>query len=390
MNIKKGLFFFIFTSLLLAATTTHAATNDNRYLVKSTSSFWKKSLIVRNVFDGGFTADLSDWQLRMTKIFGVEVAPVKKLNILAVTPVPTPKTPVKSKTPAGPVAWGVGYTYGNDLDEELPTGGKDVVVAILDTGVNRNHPDLKNRISDCADFSAGAGFVNGKCDDKNDHGTHMAGIVAADGGAKGLGIYGVAPESKLAIYKVCDTDGTCFSDDVASAIRYAADQKVNIILISIGSDTESTLINNAVVYAVGKGALVIAAGGNDGPDSDGIDYPAAQSEVISVGALDAKEDVPEWSSRGNNENSEAYLREPGDLELIAPGVNIESTGKDGDYVTLSGTSMAAAHVAGLAAKEWQKDADNPADATRDLLHKFTQDILPLGDDEDSGWGVPTL
>ena len=323
----------------------------------------------------------------MSKIFGVEITPIKKLNILATES----KSPVKSKTPASGMSWGVQYIYGDSLDkDELPSGGTDVTVAILDTGVNKNHSDLKSRIADCADFASAGSFVNGKCEDKNGHGTHVAGIIAADGGPAKAGIYGIAPDSKLAIYKVCDTDGTCFSDDVASAIRYATDQKVNIILISIGSDTESTLIKEAVSYAASKGILIIAAGGNDGPDSGGIDYPAAQTEAVSVGALDAKGNVPEWSSRGNNENSKSYLRELGDLEMVGPGVNIESTGKDGDYVTLSGTSMSAAHVAGLAAREWQSDAEHPADATRDLLHKFTQDILPSGDDEDSGWGVPVL
>lgn len=391
MNTRKYLFLGLFSVFFLTAITASASTNDNRYFVKSTSSFWKKSLIIRNTFDGGFTADLSDWQIKMTKLFGVEIQPVKKLNILGTSakPMATVKTLVKSKTPAASVAWGVQYLYGDTLDK-VPAGGDGVTVAVLDTGANKNHPDLKNRITDCADFSQSGSFVNGKCDDKNGHGTHTAGIIAADGGASGNGIYGVAPEANLAVYKVCDTDGTCFADDVASAIRYAVDQKADVVLISVGSDTESSLVRDAVNYATSKGVMVVAAAGNDGPDSGGVDFPAAQDSVVSVGALDAKGNVPDWSSHGNNEISKAFVKEAGDIEFAAPGVNIESTGKDGDYVTLSGTSMAAAHIAGLAAKEWQSDAKEPTETTRDLLHKFSNDVLPLGDDSESGWGVPVL
>lgn len=392
MSIKKGLFLALFLTIFLAGVSANAATAGNRYLVKSNSNFWKKSFVVRNSFDGSFTADLSTLQLKMAKLFGVDIQPVKTLNILSATPTPspTPKVVAKSKTPAAPVAWGVSYVYGNNLkDGDLPSGGDGVTVAILDTGVNKNHPDLKDRITDCADFSSAANLVKGQCDDNNGHGTSVAGIVAADGGT-GAGIYGVAPSANLDIYKVCGDDGTCFADDVAAAIRYATDQKANIILISIGSDVESQLVTDAINYASSKGVMVVAAAGNDGPDSGGIDFPAAQASVVSVAALDVKSNVPDWSSRGSNETSKPLVKETGDVEFAAPGVNVESTGKDGDYVTSSGTSMAAAHVAGLAAKEWQATAKDPIAATRDILHKFSQDIGALGDDNSSGWGVPIL
>lgn len=384
MTIKKGLFIALIFAILTAGATAHAATNDNRYFVKSTSAFWKKSLVVRNTFDGGFTADLSDWQLKMTKLFGVEVQPVRKLNILAET------IPVKSSTPSNQIAWGVEYMYGNTLDDgQLPSGGKDITIAVLDTGANIAHPDLKKRISDCADFISIPSFIDGKCEDKNGHGTSVAGIVAADGG-EGEGIYGMAPEASLAIYKVCNLDGTCFSDDVATSIRYAVDRGANIILISIGSDSESLLINDSINYALSKGVLVIAAAGNDGPYIEGIDFPANKLEVVSVGALDSDAKIPDWTSPGANSKTKVFVKEAGDVEFAAPGVSIESTSKDGDYVALSGTSMSAAHIAGLAAKIWQSEEDDPSFATRDLLHQFSQDVGLVGEDDASGWGVPIL
>ena len=270
-------------------------------------------------------------------------------------------------------------------------GGDGVNVAILDTGVMKTHPDLKNRVKDCKDFSsARSPMVDGKCDDKNGHGTHVAGIIAADGGSDGLGIFGVAPAANLYAYQVCSASGSCWADDVAVAMRTAADKGANVINLSLGSDSQSSLIYNAVVYAVSKNVLVVAAAGNDGPYDSSIDYPAASHEVVGVGALDVNKVVSEWSSRGINSQTTAYVVENGDVEFAAPGVSVESTWKDGGYAILSGTSMAAPHITGLVAKLWQKDSLTPAVSTRDLLHKFSADLLPLGDDNSSGWGIPTL
>jgi subtilisin len=392
MNIKKAIFYLAFSTFLVIIPQANAATDDNRYLVKSTSSFWEKSFQAHNIFNDGFTANLSDFQLKIAKVFGIEVQSVKKLNILATTtPTPTPKKIVKvanPKTPTDSIAWGVRLMYGDTLDK-VPTGGEGVKIAILDTGVSKLHPDLKRRIVECVDFTT-SNPTDGKCDDGNGHGTHVAGIIAADGGPEGKGIYGMAPGSDILAYKVCSDDGTCFSDDLAIALRAAVDNGANIIIISVGSDSTSKLIDNAISYATDKQVLVIAAAGNDGPYTGSIDYPASNVNVISVGAIDSLGTVPDWSARGLNNDSKAYLKENGDIEFSAPGVNIQSTWNNSDYSTLSGSSMSAAHIAGLAVLEWQIDDEKPADATREILHKFAQDILPTGDDAASGWGIPRL
>jgi subtilisin family serine protease len=395
MNIKKALVCLVFTLFLATASSVQAAGTDSRYFVKSTSQFWKKSFQVRNVFDTGFTADLNDWQLKVAKVFGVEVMPVKKLNIL-VTTTPTP-TPAKKlvpkplvKNPFSQVAWGVKAIYGDTLTGTLPSGGASASVAILDTGALVNHPDLKARVVACDDFSASDPFVKNTCEDKNGHGTQVAGVVAADGGVSGKGIYGVAPETNLMIYKVCANDGACFADDVAAAIRYGVDNGANVILLSLGSDSQSSLIDNAISYASSKNVLVVAAAGNDGPYTGSIDYPASNAATVSVGAVDSTLTAADWSARGSNEASTSYIKDAGDLEITGPGVNVESTANNGYYATSSGTSLAAAHIAGLAAKEWQADAENPAEATRELLHKLAQDIFPSGDNNASGWGMPQL
>src|SRR3989344_570821 len=384
MNIKKALVFIVFLSLLTATSSVQAAGTDSRYFVKSGSQFWKKSFQVRHAFDSGFTADLTDWQVKLAKVFNVEITPVRKLNILA-----PKKTKPPVKIPLNQVGWGVRAIYGDDLDSSLPSGGQGVKVAILDTGVLATHPDLKDRIVGCNDLSGEEPMLKNSCDDKNGHGSQVAGVVAADGGPEGKGIYGVAPESELMIYKVCANDGTCFSDDVAIAIRQAADDGASIILLSIGSDSQNQIITDAISYASEKGAMIIGAVGNDGPYSGSIDYPAALETVISVGAMDQSFEVPEWSARGKATNSSESKKE-GDLEFVAPGVNIESTSNNNDYLTISGTSVAAAHIAGLAAKEWQAESEKPLQSTRDLLHKRSIDIGAVEFNISSGWGMPQL
>lgn len=401
---KKVAYFLVISLLLGTSFSVHAATDDTRYFVKSNSSFWKKSFGVRHSFEDGFTTDATDWQLKLAKIFGVEVEPVKKLYVLPAAsdsdsnkvdtsvkakPTPTPASPARPK-PSDQTPWGIETIYSNSLLQET-SGGSDISVAVLDTGIYKTHPDLKNRVKECKDFtSAKTPFTDGRCDDKNGHGTHVSGIIAADGGSDGLGIYGVAPGASIWSYKVCSNNGSCWSDDIAVAIKTAADAGVNIINLSLGSDSGSPLIKDAVAYAVSKKVLVVAAAGNDGPYDGSIDYPAAYTDVVAVGALDVNLIVTDWSSRGLNESSTPYVLEEKDIELAAPGANVESTWKDGGYVILSGTSMASPHVAGLAAKLWQKDAENPALETRNLLRKFSLDILPSGDDNSSGWGLPRL
>ncbi|OGN08066.1 MAG: hypothetical protein A3J46_01420 [Candidatus Yanofskybacteria bacterium RIFCSPHIGHO2_02_FULL_41_11] len=411
MDTKKIAYLLTFSLILGFSGFAYGAEEDTRYLVKSHSGFWKKSFGVRHEFIDGFTTDLSDWQLKVSKMFGVETVPVKKLYVLpesnqTETEGSMNKEKEKGKldidvkakptisarpTPSAQLSWGVRSVYGNNPTLVKTSGGSGVNLAVLDTGVLKNHIDLKNRVSQCKDFTSfKTPIINGQCEDKNGHGTHVAGVIAADGGSDGKGIYGVAPESSLLVYKVCGNNGSCWSDDIAVAIRNAADGGANIISMSLGSDSESSLITDAISYAVDKNVLVVAAAGNDGPYVGSIDYPAANKNVIAVGAFDVSSSIAEWSSRGVNSTTTPYVVEEQDIEFAAPGVNVESTWKDGGYVILSGTSMSTPHVSGLAAKLWQKNALDPDSATRSLLQQFSQDLIPAGDDDSSGWGFPHL
>ncbi|MBI2063718.1 MAG: S8 family peptidase [Candidatus Yanofskybacteria bacterium] len=427
---KKLCFCLLFAGFLAFIPTFVSAADNGRYFVSSSSGFWKNALGVRHNFDNGFTTDASDFQLRLARVFGVDIKPVAVLQILPAesmdanlpnadeqsesdpqaspspmlssipTPAPTkilaPKEATRGKDgtvrylPSDKTPWGIETIYSDPLIT-LTSGGANSNVAILDTGVYALHPDLTERVVQCKDFTNPRfPLIDGKCDDKNGHGTHVAGIIAADGGADGKGIYGVAPQANLFAYKVCGTNGSCYADDIAVALRLAADQGANIVNMSFGSDQESPLIRDAVSYAASKGVLLVAAAGNDGPFPDSIDYPGAYASVIAVGAIDQSMAITNWSSRGTNSDSTPWIVEDRDIEFAAPGEYIESTWNNGNYVILSGTSMASPFIVGLAAKYWQSTATDPMTATRDFLHSLATDLSPLGDDNASGFGLPQV
>ena len=258
------------------------------------------------------------------------------------------------------------------------SGGTGVTVAVLDTGVYKNHLDLKANVGYCKDATK-RGIRDG-CTDSVGHGTHVSGTILANGGDDGQGILGVAPEATLMAIKVCGNRG-CWGDDIAEAIYYAADNGANIISMSLGGDSPDLLVEAAIGYAVSNGVLLVASAGNDGPALGSIDYPATHAEVIAVGATGFCS-VPDWSSRGINDGD--YVIEEKEVEFGAPGLDIESTYIDGCYVLMDGTSMAAPHVSGLAAILWQGSAE----ATRSYLQSTAVDFSPDGDDPATGFGQP--
>lgn len=355
------------------------ADQSGRYFIAGENAVFARAIVaVQHEFDDGFTADLSPGQLQalevLTSRYGVTIEPVPQYRVLGKwsgsrrTAYPTDQTP-----------WGIEKVYNNP-GVTATGGGAGVDVAVLDTGVDKSHIDLKNRVKQCLDFTRGG--VRSGCKDFYGHGTHVAGTIAADAGSDRKGIYGVAPQTNLFAYKVCGNDGFCWTDNIAKAIRYAADHGAEIISMSLGGDAPSSLLNDAVDYAVGKNVLVVAAAGNDGPVDGSIDYPGAYVKVVAVGAIDAAEAVADWSSRGINDGD--YVVEEREVEFGAPGVSIESTYPGGRYALYSGTSMATPHVSGLAAKFWQGNGA----ATRAYLQGLARDIWTVGDDTATGFGLP--
>ena len=212
-------------------------------------------------------------------------------------------------------------------------GATGVKVAVLDTGMAA-HPDLVGRIVASADFT---GSPYGAAD-RHGHGTHTAGTVAASAN-NSVGVVGVAYGASLMNAKVLGDSGAGSLSSVASGMVWAADNGAKVISMSLGANLDCTsTIQDAANYAWSKGVVLFAAAGNDGIND--VHTPANCNHIVPVGATESNDTRASFSNYGSG------------VPIAAPGVMIISTGKDGDYTWMSGTSMATPHAAGVAALIW--------------------------------------
>lgn len=218
------------------------------------------------------------------------------------------------------------------------TNGKGSTVAILDTGCDTDHPDIKDRIIGGKNFTDDDNGNPAIFEDYAGHGTHVAGTIAA--GKNNAGVTGVAPEASLLIVKILNQEGKGKYTWIVDGINFAIKQNVDIISMSLGGPTDHPELHEAIKTAVDNNILVVCAAGNEGDGKDSTDefaYPGSYNEVISVGAINFKRDSSEFSNSNN------------EIDLVTPGENILSTYLDGKYAKLSGTSMAAPHASGALA-----------------------------------------
>lgn len=255
------------------------------------------------------------------------------------TPSPTPQPTIAPTFAANDALysqqWALAKISWNKLDSTSAgfndPGANKKKVAVVDTGVNYNHPDLVGRIDTANDID----YVNGDSDamDDDGHGTHVAGIVAAATN-NSVGVAGVGfNDLQVLPIKVLDNQGYGYYSDIAQGITYAADLGIPVINLSLGGPYPSQALADAVNYAWQRGSLVIVAAGNSGNISPF--YPAYYSNAMAVGASDQNDKKASFSTYGSW------------IDIVAPGVNILST-TGYAYESWSGTSMAAPHVAALA------------------------------------------
>ena len=379
-----------------------AGSGEERIILRSDAAR-QAGLAVRHGFaDGKVTAHVTAAQLTLLQRKGVayEVVPVRTVD--ATTAAKGGKKPGSGRSvPTSQVPYGIKMIYGDAaLTPAGVSGGQGVTVAVLDTG-SVNHVDFTRAdgskvITGCADFSQNKSpLIENSCADGHGHGTHVTGTIAAAGGTDGRGIYGVAPGAAILSYKVLNNQGRGYADDIAYAIRVAADRGANIITMSLGSSTPSSLELDAIRYANSKGVLVIAAAGNTGPSENTISFPGGFAEVVGVAALNPDEVVAYYSSRGITDGNDRSIADR-EVELAGPGTNVLSTYKDGAYATLSGTSMATPHITGLAAKMWQGSASRTRDWLRsaakahDIAQAEQVNNAGSGYDIAAGYGLPQV
>ena len=255
--------------------------------------------------------------------------------------------------------WGVDRI---DADVAHANGhtGRGVDVAVLDSGIAVNHPDLRRNLGDGRAFVDCVSGVAVRCtvdprtgrprcetrvrrcrqdwgDDvpQGGHGTHVAGIVGAADNDRG--VLGIAPEATLHSVKVASATGSAPDSIVAAGLKFAADQGWDVVNMSLGGLRARNVLRDAVEYAVERDVVLIAAAGNQGPDPNTVSFPGRHPDVLAVSATTRHDRVARFSSRGEN------------VDVAAPGADVCSTVRGGEQSSISGTSMATPHVAGAAA-----------------------------------------
>ena len=269
--------------------------------------------------------------LAMADARGVDFAAPSAAGILkdisALKKRPQAVVPEPAAPPAGQeTPWGIARV--NAPAAWKVSRGKGVKLVVIDTGIDMTHPELVGIIKGGWNAISTAATFN----DDNGHGTHCSGTIAAKDDDKG--VVGVAPQIDLYGVKVLDSNGSGTFDDVIAGMLWAVTNKMEVASMSLGAGQGNQALADAVEAMRKGGVILIAAAGNSGGS---VGYPAAYPGAIAIAASDSKDKLASFSSRGP------------EVAVIAPGVDVKSTYMGGGYDTLSGTSMATPHVAGLTA-----------------------------------------
>ena len=282
------------------------------------------------------------------------------------------------------MGWDQVYEKATDFNFDA-----EVVVAVIDTGIDSDHPDLNDKIVDGYDFIDNDDTPT----DEYGHGTHVAGIALAEtNNLEGTVGVGFAPNIKVMPLKTCSQD-SCASSDVAEAIYWAADNGANVINISLGYALPSASEEAAINYAWNKGVIITASSGND--STGRVSYPAAYENCIAVGSTNDSDTLAAYSNTGKTLDVVApggemtYYHDIGGIYSTMPGYDVYLTSSYPyyqNYDQMQGTSMAAPQVAGLAALIFAMDKGLSNAEVRTLIESTADDLGRPGKDRSYGFG----
>lgn len=315
---------------------------------------------------------------------------VERVEVDAIARISGPVKETATVTqPAQSLPWGV--TRIDAPKSWASSRGTGVKVSVIDTGIDKSHPDLVDNIAGGVNFVKSGRGARTTLDpnawnDDHGHGTHVSGTVAATDNT--IGVIGVAPQARLYGVKVLNSAGSGYTSDIISGIEWSVTNNMQVINMSLGMDTHVQALQDAVDAADTAGVVVVAAAGNSGDGNattNNVGYPAKYSSAIAVSATDSTDRIASFSSDG------------AEVEIAAPGVNIYSTTRGGGYGTMNGTSMAAPHVAGVvanilaapitAAADLNQDGLWSAGEARAYLQMTSDDLGTSGRDVFFGYGL---
>ena len=266
--------------------------------------------------------------------------------------------------------WASGYT------------GKGVKVAVIDTGVDTNHPDLNgNKVVAWVDY------VNGKTTpyDDHGHGTHVSSTIAGTGNASNGQYKGVAPEASLMVAKVLSSSGSGSDTNIIKAIDWAVKNGAQVISMSLGSTTHSQAMDDAVNNAVKAGVVVVIAAGNSGPSAKTICCPGDSPYVITVGASDRNDAIASFSSRGPNQDG-SVKPDVTNMGVGLVAAKAGGTASTGYYKAMSGTSMATPMTSGVVALLLQANKTLTPEQVKTVLEKTAKPLGGSVPNNDYGYG----
>ncbi len=333
-------------------------------------------------------------------------------GVLSVTPLQHYKIDRRQGDPLRNEQWYLGAIHAPEAWQQT-TGSSDVVIGIIDTGVDYEHEDLAQQIwvNDAEDLNGNGRLdsldLNGIDDDQNGyvddvvgwdftnapnfpdrgdflhpdndpmdeflsgHGTQAAGIIAATRD-NGIGISGIAPDARVMPLRAGTSSGFLEEDDVAEAIVYAVENGCKIVNMSFGDVAVSFLLRDAIAYGAQNGVLFVASAGNS--STSAANYPAAFDETVSVGATNENNSLAPFSNFGSK------------LDIVAPGQQVMATEINDDYGPVDGTSFSAPVVAGVAALIWSANPQFSAEQVKSALFAGAEDYGLFGWDTFYGHG----
>lgn len=279
--------------------------------------------------------------------------------------------------------WGIEKVKA-DVAQKSGLSGAGVKIAILDTGVDMSHPDLRISGGKCFISEDLTQNICSSYADNNGHGTHVAGVIAAQDNT--IGVVGVAPSSNIYALKVLNHEGIGTTSSIIAGIEWAITNKIDIINLSLTTPTSDNAMKEIIDTAYKKGILVVAAVGNNGNsfgNTDTVEYPAKYSSVIGVGSINRNNVRVPTSATGLG------------VEVVAPGYQIYSTvpknydtdGLQDGYTWMTGTSMAAPFITGLLATYKENYPEKSNVELRELLIQNAVDLGNPGKDNWYGYGL---